>query len=120
MNKENIGKRVEVYRNHTKDCWSIRHKGIVIAYSLRVAIENPVFVVQPAGHARVLKEKRKNVHAFVRGTLIHMPYICLNRFKKLVKYNPSKHGFFYDADTDQPVYDAEFAHMHYNFEVTIP
>lgn len=30
------------------------------------------FAVQPAGHARVRREKRKNVHAFVRGGLVYV------------------------------------------------
>ncbi len=49
-----------------------------------------------------------------------MPVNTLDRFGTYVRYNPYKYGFFYDASTEEAVYDAEFAHLHYNFEVTIP
>jgi hypothetical protein len=34
-----------------------------------VSVTNAQFVVQPAGRKRVLRERKKNVHAFVRGEL---------------------------------------------------
>jgi hypothetical protein len=65
--------RVEVYRNLHKDCYSVRalsgtNKGRVIGHVRSITLQNVSFVVQPAGRKRVLKEQRKNVHAFVRGT----------------------------------------------------
>ena len=64
------GTKIEVYRNLHKKCFSVRHKGKVI-YHLKdneqLSLTNVKFVVQPAGRAKVLREKRKNVHAFVRG-----------------------------------------------------
>ena len=67
-------KRVEVYRNLHKNCFSVRSlegddKGLVIAHVQSISLENVKFVVQPAGRKRVLKDKRKNVHAFLRGTI---------------------------------------------------
>jgi hypothetical protein len=64
------GDKIEVYRNLHKKCFSIRHKGKVVGYlqdSEQLALTNVKFVVQPAGRAKVLREKKKNVHAFVRG-----------------------------------------------------
>ena len=62
---------VDVYKNLHKDTWSIRNRktGRVVGHSDIVHITNAKFVVQPAGRQRVLQELRKNVHAFVRGTL---------------------------------------------------
>ena len=65
-------KRVEVYRNLNFGCFSVRalggkHKGLVIDHVIQITLENAEFVVQPAGNRRVRDEKRKNVHAFVRG-----------------------------------------------------
>ena len=64
------GDKIEVYRNLHKKCFSVRHKGKVVGYlqdSEQLSLTNVKFVVQPAGHAKVLRENKKNVHAFVRG-----------------------------------------------------
>jgi hypothetical protein len=62
--------RVEVYYNLHKKCFSIRHKGIVISHANTVKLADVTFVVRKAGRERVLREKKKNVHAFVRGNLL--------------------------------------------------
>lgn len=66
---------VSVYRNlkygrSTPPLYSIMHKGRVVARRHRVLLSNARFVVREAGRKRVLKEKRKNVHAFVVGELV--------------------------------------------------
>lgn len=65
-------KDVDVYYNINKECLSIKSrggsdKGKVITHCHAVVVESPRYIVQPAGNKRVRKEKRKNVHAFVRG-----------------------------------------------------
>ena len=94
--------RVEVYFNLHKKCFSVRHAGKVIFHSNLVRLKNVQFVVQPAGRAKVLKEGRKNVHAFVRGTLVTEPKYrgVLN----MATYNPYKYSTFVDADTKKPLY----------------
>ncbi len=69
------GTRVEVYWNLHKDCWSLRNckTGRVVYHFCAgtradVLLEDVQWVVQPAGNARVRRERRKNVHAFARGT----------------------------------------------------
>lgn len=62
--------RVHVYWNIHKKCWSIKHKGKVIKHADKVSLADCTFHVQPAGRARVLREKRKNVHAYICGTLV--------------------------------------------------
>jgi len=63
--------RVEVYWNLSRNCWSIRDvaTGRIHAHADKVSVRGAQFVVQPAGRARVLRERKKNVHAFVRGEL---------------------------------------------------
>jgi hypothetical protein len=62
--------RVEVYWNLHRSCWSVRRAGGRVLYHARaVTLDDVTWVVQPAGRARVLREGRKNVHAFARGTL---------------------------------------------------
>ena len=94
---------VEVYRNLHKNVWSVRDKrtGRVIDHQERVVIRNARFVVQPAGRAKVLREQRKNVHAFVRGTYAGTHWRPCGPFWALftgkVSYNPYKAGHFTDA-----------------------
>lgn len=69
--------RVEIYWNLHLNLFSVRAlegraKGKVIAHARDVLVRDPQFVVQKAGRERVLREGRKNVHAFVRGQLESM------------------------------------------------
>ena len=63
--------RVEVYWNLSRNCWSIRDvaTGRIHAHADKVSVRGAQFIVQPAGRKRVLRERKKNVHAFVRGEL---------------------------------------------------
>ena len=66
--------RVQVYYNLHKRCLSIRHRGKVIKHAKSVILRDASFRVQPAGRERVLKQKRKNVHAYVAGELVEDQY----------------------------------------------
>jgi len=105
------GDKLEVYRNLHKKCFSVRRKGKVIEYvydsgmhrrRVELYLINAQFVVQPAGRERVRREKRKNVHAFVRGTA--MPFGGLQRktvithCTKKITYNPYTMDTFQDLD----------------------
>ncbi len=66
--------KVFVYFNLRKRCWSIKalegpRKGRVIGHAKRVLLTDCTFKVSEAGRQRVLREKRKNVHAGVVGTM---------------------------------------------------
>lgn len=69
LKPEFVGQKVRVYRNLHQDCWSIRHKGLVIGHALNVELGDVSFVVSNVGYNRYQREKVKNVHAFVQGTL---------------------------------------------------
>jgi len=108
--------RVEVYYNLHKKCLSVRalegdRKGRVISHPGAVTLRNAKFVVQPAGRRKVLNEKRKNVHAFVRGELNMLyskfPSIPLPDPDKIATYNPYKYETFVNASTGQPVLSAD-------------
>jgi hypothetical protein len=64
-----IGYLVEVYWNLHRECFSVRTKGRVVAHAARLKLTNVTFKVSEAGRARVLREQRKNVHAFIVGRL---------------------------------------------------
>ena len=83
-------RKVEVYFNLHKKCWSIRQAGVPVVHADFIEIKDPQFVVQQGGNARVRREKKKNVHAFVRGYLTERVGI-FPKNQKLVTYNPYKH-----------------------------
>ena len=99
--------RVDVYRNLHKSTWSIRDRttGLVVGHASSVLVRDATFVVQPAGRRRAMAEGRKNVHAFVRGTIDPLPRVttfeapCSTR----VSYNPYKAGHFVVAGTGEAV-----------------
>lgn len=70
--------KVFVYFNLHKKLFSIKalegsNKGRVIAHSSSVSLKDASCKVSEAGRQRVIKEKRKNVHAGVVGTLLEKP-----------------------------------------------
>lgn len=69
--------RVKVYRNLHRNCYSVvcmesghPMKGRVIAHVSDLMLAQAEFRVSEAGRQRVLREKRKNVHAYVIGEWI--------------------------------------------------
>jgi len=64
-------KPVHVYMNLPKKVFSVRQDGIVRCHAASVYLENAEFVVSEKGRQRVLAEKRKNVHAYVKGMVTH-------------------------------------------------
>ena len=99
--------KTEVYRNLHKKCFSVRQNGRVVEYIndeyQAAELHNVTFAVQPAGRAKVLKEKKKNVHAFVRGDLNSLYKTQTWDQMREVKYNPYKMDSFYYVNTEEPV-----------------
>jgi len=108
--------KVEIYYNLNKHVLSVRQKGIVIKHTPAAEVFNAKFVVQPGGRKRVLREQRKNVHAFVRGTAGRLSKTILSemlgRKYKVpgnwvrVTYNPYKYNSFVEADTGEPIHES--------------
>ena len=110
--------RVEVYFNLHKHTWSVRSAktGRVLLHTDEVHINNPTFVVRKAGRERVLREGKKNVHAFVRGDITvfddfdpeyHPNYLDYT----LVMYNPYKFDTFVDVHDTSPIRTAKRAFL---------
>jgi len=101
----------DIYYNLHKHCLSVRHKGLVVNHAQEIMLSNVKFVVSQAGRRRVLEEKRKNVHAFVRGEILETTLQKLIEFEELnqgtiVKYNPYKYNSFVD-ENETPVKGAK-------------
>jgi hypothetical protein len=116
-------KRIEAYYNLHKRCLSYRESGGKVNHASVVIISDATFSVQPAGREKVRREKRKNVHAYVRGLPAYIrPHFipsaydvevegsaleCLADHRKIT-YNPYKYESFVYADTEEPVDSADW------------
>jgi len=104
--------RVEVYFNLHKHVFSVRsaRSGRVILHTDRVHIRNPEFVVRQGGRQRVLREGKKNVHAFVRGEATYFSEKDCPTLDN-VMYNPYKYDSFVKVIDKTPVRKAKRAYL---------
>ena len=106
-------KKVFVYRNLHKNCWSVKQGGLVKAHSTDqpIILRDVEFRVNEKARQKVLKEKRKNVHAGAVGYLLDgtetLKQIVYSSRLSGVTYNPYKYKNFVDAETEEPVYKSE-------------
>ena len=63
-------KKVRVYRNLHRDCYSVKQGGIVRCHAENVTLRSCQFIVSKAGQRRVRDEQKKNVHAFIEGFVV--------------------------------------------------
>ena len=104
--KLDLDRTVKVYWNLHRKCFSVQQDGLVKAHLNRVYLHSVEFKVSEAGRQRVIKEQRKNVHAFAVGTMVDAYAVgtmegkvdlwSLNPVK--VSYNPYKSGTFVTGD----------------------
>lgn len=112
--------RVETYFNLHKKCLSYRPttKGGKVQHASALVLNDVKLVVQPAGRAKVLRNKSKNVHAFVRGQAAFVrpidftddgdlsPTNMERQGYRPVTYNPYKYESFVMADTGEAIHSA--------------
>jgi len=103
------GTRVRVYRNLHTGNFSVQccKTGLVIARVASIELSNVRFIVRQAGRLKVLAEKRKNVHAFVVGTVTRNATAA----SRQVSYNPYKMDSFCLVENAQPVITADFVRL---------
>jgi hypothetical protein len=110
-----LGQKVFIYWNVRKRCWSLRacegpSKGLVLDHAINFIIKDAVFKVSEAGRQRVLRERKKNVHAGVEGRVYgYLPNaqslpigtISVNPVNfEPIRYNPYIYSTFI-KDSDQ-------------------
>ena len=85
-------KKVRVYRNLHRDCYSVKQGGIVRCHAENVTLRSCQFIVSKAGQRRVRDEKKKNVHAFIEGYVVsaRRSLELLDFGWEKVYYNPYK------------------------------
>jgi hypothetical protein len=104
----------KVYFNLHKKCWSVltrTPKGWRLAFHAgEIAMDNVTWKVSEAGRQRVIREQRKNVHAFGVGTLSDIFCPIPDPSWKPVRYNPYKCASF--CVDGQPITKSE--HVKFN------
>lgn len=104
-------RKVFVYKNLHKDCWSVKQDGLVKAHTHDLEMWDCAFHVNAKGRAKVLEEKRKNVHAGVKGYIDDFHGVDPVELSTEVTYNPYKYDSFVDKTTEEPVYCSQFAKL---------
>lgn len=109
--------RVFVYRNLHKKLWSVRamegpDKGRVILHATSLSLANCTFKVSEAGRQRVIREKRKNVHAGVQGTLVEA--VSPAKCQRKITYDPYRFNTFVDVQTLEAIHHADTARFEAN------
>jgi hypothetical protein len=107
-----------VYWNLHKDLWSVQDIKAkkVIAHLPSLVLCDCVFVVREGGRQRVLKEKRKNVHAGVKG---HIHNVDLPTTEGLIPlyYNPYTCEYFINYETKEKIINAKYVYFYPNKKV---
>lgn len=112
--------RADIYFNLHKRTWSVRDRatGRVADHAAIIYVAGIAdFVVRESGRQRVLREGRKNVHAFCRVESSSRADGTPRRFTMWrdnatmygavrLSYNPFKGATFYRCDTGAPVHRA--------------
>ena len=110
---------VDIYFNLNTHKWSLRHKGRVVHHAQYVEIKPTAFHVGQSGRKRVVKEKRKNVHAWIKGELITLDE-KKRRSGNEISYDPyawglREEGFFFDSK-GREVFPEDFSVLYFDFE----
>ena len=105
-------KRIKTYRNLNLKCFSIVKDGKVIDHRDEFIFEDARCLVKQGGRKRTLREKRKNVHAFISGFWADSFNVSskMNLFNPIkITYDPYKTDSFVLAeDMKTKVNGAEF------------
>jgi hypothetical protein len=98
--------RVRVYRNLTKNCWSVQYKTkkgwrLYTHTKGNFILENVKFIISKSGQDRVRKEKKKYVHAYIEGDYNLLSHRIANKFDAVnysrnhwITYNPYENDTF--------------------------
>ena len=96
------GIKVAVYFNLHKKLFSVRSRqgstyGRVLWHTDNLILNDVDFKVSKKGRLKVIKDKRKNVHAFCYGT-INIKNEKEPVKERMISYNPYRYDYFYYKD----------------------
>jgi hypothetical protein len=109
------GLRVYVYYNLHQHVFSVKalegpDRGKVIAHASSLTLSNCKFKVSEKGRQRVLKEKRKNVHAGIVGKL-SLSLGVTSRATTEITYNPYLYESFVTKDHQEPIKESRLTYF---------
>jgi hypothetical protein len=101
-NMIDTNRRVYVYFNLHKRVWSVRQDGKIAEHTKYIMLRDARFLVGQAGRKKVLREKKKNVHAGISGYIVdrvpNVPDFCTT-----VSYNPYENETFINFSNEKPI-----------------
>lgn len=92
--KIDFKQKVEVYKNLHNGLFSVRQNGLVVAHVDSIVLSYPQIKVNQKGRLRVIKENKKNVHAFLIGFPNSVNCCFTNTGKHAITYNPYRFQTF--------------------------
>jgi len=93
--------KVRVYYNLHKECWSVQHfvdghGWRLFSHNRRFDLFETKFSVSKSGRDRVLREHKKNVHAYVIGYTFQNGVVPLQYYsQERIRYNPYQEEYFF-------------------------
>lgn len=94
---------VKVYWNLHKNCLSVQQDGLVKCHATGVQLHSFEAIVNPAGREKVRREKRKTVHAFIKGMLFTPNTQPLIFDLYQLTYNPYVNNHWTEKETGRHV-----------------
>ena len=105
---------VRVFKNLKHGCYSIMQRGVIRASARQVRLQDVEFRVRETGRQRMLRERRRNVHAFAVGRLVD--YVHPDDSREIAPimgrdafYDPYRFPSFVDGETNAPVTNVRIA-----------
>ncbi len=110
-------KPVRVIRNWKHDCYTILQNGRPRASAKQVCLADVTFLVRASGRNRMLREHKRNVHAYAIGRLVDFAHPdeareLVTAGDRLVVYKPYDAATFIDVESGAPVSAASLVHFH--------
>ena len=104
------GKEVRVYFNLHKKCWSVKDKETnrVLCHTYIIELRDAKPKISERGRLRVIREKRKNVHAYVTGIIGEAPD---SESMRRITYNPYKYDSFVFAEDESKWEQSKYARL---------
>lgn len=108
METINTSKGYRIYYNLHKGGFTVQHwvdgKGWRKLDTIdSLVAHNATFKISENGRQKVIKERRKNVHAFILCTSFYSVKTTRDFFKRELYYNPYKTAAFIDRETENAV-----------------
>lgn len=97
-----------VHRNLNRKCWSVLLRGRLKEHRQEIILQDVEFRVRPGGQRRMLREGRRNVHAFAVGKRERSKDLTRKR-SLIVRYDREKGQFV--TRRGRQVINAKFAHF---------